>query len=93
MIKRRKHDWLQLFSDFERSDQTQSEFCKQRGINPNYFSIKLSKYKAASPSAFSRVAVECSNEQPHSLIIEIGNCKVRCPVGMSIEALAALGLT
>ena len=91
MIKRRKHDWLQLFSDFERSDQTQSEFCKQRGINPNYFSLKLSKYKTASPpSAFTRVAVESLNERAQSLIIEIGNCKIHCPVTLPAESFAAL---
>lgn len=90
MTKRRKHNWPQLFSDFEHSGQTQTEFCKQHGINPNYFSLKLSKHKAASSSAFARVAVESLNEQAQSLIIEIGNCKIHCPITMSAQSFAAL---
>lgn len=90
MTKRRKHNWPQLFSDFEHCGQTQTEFCKQHGINPNYFSVKLSKYKATSPSAFARVAVESRNEQAQSLIIEIGHCKIHCPVTMSSQSVVAL---
>ena len=90
MTKRRKHNWPQLFSNFEHSDQTQAEFCKQHGLNPNYFSLKLSKYKANSPPAFARVAVESPNEQPQSLIIETGNCKIHCPVTMPTQSLVAL---
>lgn len=90
MTKRRKHNWPQLFSEFEHCGQTQTEFCKQHGINPNYFSLKLSKHKAASPSAFARIAVEPPKAEAHGLIIEIGNCKIHCPVTMSTQSFAAL---
>ena len=90
MTKRRKYNWPELFSDFEQSGQTQAEFCKQHAINPNYFSLKLSKYKVASPSAFARVAVESRNEQAQSLIIEIGHCKIHCPITISAQSFAAL---
>lgn len=90
MSKRCKHNWPQLFSDFEHSNQTQTEFCKQHGINSNYFCLKLSKYKAASPPAFAKVAVECPNEQVQSLIIEIGNCKIHCPITIPTQSFAAL---
>ena len=91
MTKRRKYNWPQLFTDFEQSGQTQTQFCKQHGINPNYFSLKLSKSKAAtSSSAFARVAIEPPTEHAQSLIIEVGNCKIHCPLTMSTQLFAAL---
>ena len=90
MTKRRKHNWPQLFSDFEHCSQTQTEFCKQHGINPNYFSLKLSKSKAAASSAFARVAIEPPIVHTQSLIIEIGHCKIHCPATMSTQSFAAL---
>ena len=90
MTRRRKHNWPQLFADFDQSGQNQAEFCKQRGINPNYFSLKLSKHKAASPPAFARVAVDPPAEQTQCLVIEIGNCKIHCPATMSTQMFAAL---
>ncbi|WP_268987266.1 hypothetical protein [Teredinibacter turnerae] len=38
----KKHNWPQLFADYERLVLSQTEFCKHHGINPKYFSLTLS---------------------------------------------------
>ena len=37
-IYRSHAQWLELFNAFEQSDQTQTAFCIEQGINPKYFS-------------------------------------------------------
>ena len=92
MSKRRTYNWPQIFADFEQSNLTQAEFCKQRNINPNYFSLKLSRHKTkASPeSAFSKVIVQPQKAFPQRLILEVGHCRIHCPDSMSIPSLASL---
>lgn len=57
MTKHRIYNWPQLLDEFSRSKLSQVEFCKQRDINPTYFSLRLSRRKALETGAFARVVV------------------------------------
>ena len=39
-MKRSKSDWLALIEEFEHSGVTIAEFCRERAINPKYFSLR-----------------------------------------------------
>ncbi|GLS24408.1 IS66 family insertion sequence element accessory protein TnpA [Marinibactrum halimedae] len=96
MPKYRRYNWPHLLSEFEKSELTQVEFCKQHNVNPKYFSIKLSeRKKAQAKQAFATVVVQPHKEptqpQPlNNLIIEIGQCKIHCPTTMPTPNLVAL---
>ena len=40
MIRRTTEQWLALFEQHKASDLTQTEFAKQQGIDPTYFSYR-----------------------------------------------------
>ena len=89
MAKYRKHNWQEYFKAFERADLTQTEFCKQHDLNPKYFSQKLAQHKAGS-TAFAKVSIESKEPIVTGLIIEVGNCKVHCPISMPIPSFVTL---
>ncbi|WP_019604721.1 IS66 family insertion sequence element accessory protein TnpA, partial [Teredinibacter turnerae] len=64
-----KYNWPQLFADYEQSGLSQTEFCKQHGINPKYFSLKLSKRKASESSPFAKAIVQPEVEYTTSLVL------------------------
>lgn len=90
MTKQRKYDWPQLFTEFDQSGQSQTDFCKQHNINPAYFSQKLAKRKSPSVSPFSKVVLAPEVPQSSGLILEIGPCKIHCPQSMPIASLVTL---
>ncbi|WP_019605888.1 IS66 family insertion sequence element accessory protein TnpA [Teredinibacter turnerae] len=85
-----KYNWPQLFADYEQSGLSQTEFCKQHGINPKYFSLKLSKRKASEGSPFAKAIVQPEVEYTTSLVLHIGHCKILCPSTMPIPSFVAL---
>lgn len=89
MAKYRKHNWQEYFKAFERADLTQTEFCKQHDLNAKYFSQKLAQHKAGS-TAFAKVSIESKEPIVTGLIIEVGNCKVHCPISMPIPSFVTL---
>ena len=89
MATYRKRNWQELFDTFEKSDLTQTEFCKEHDLNPKYFSQKLAQHKSGS-SAFAKVSVEHKEPITTGLILEVGNCKVHCPVSMPIPSFVTL---
>ena len=86
MPKKRKYDWPALFKAFEQSGATQTQFCVDHGINPKYFSQKLSQHR--SQSSFSKVEVK--NTPLNGLTLEVGQCKIVCPSNMPLESLVFL---
>ena len=46
MATYRKYNWQEYFKEFEQANLTQTEFCKQHGLNAKYFSQKLAQHKA-----------------------------------------------
>jgi hypothetical protein len=89
MPKHRTYNWPQLLDEFSQSSLSQVEFCKQRNINPTYFSLKLSKRKALEAEAFAKVVVQ-PTQSAAGLVLEIGNCKIHCPATMPIPTLVSL---
>ena len=90
MTKRRTYNWPQLLDEFEQSKLAQVEFCKQHDVNPTYFSLKLSKRKAQETGAFAKVVVRPALPSTEGLVLEVGNCKIHCPVTMSIPSFVSL---
>ena len=90
MTKYRKHNWPELFDAFEKSGLTQTEFCKQHDINPKYFGLKLSKNKASKNTAFAKVEIEPKQAVTAGLTLEVGLCKVHCPMDMPIPSFVTL---
>jgi len=90
MSKRRRHNWPQLFVEYEQSNLSQVEFCKQHNLNPKYFSLKLSKRKTTEGSAFSQVTIQPEVNSPQGLILDVGHCKIHCPGTMPIPSFVSL---
>lgn len=38
-----KQEWINVIQEFESSGYNQTQFCKAQGLNPKYFSLKLSR--------------------------------------------------
>jgi hypothetical protein len=90
MTKRRTYNWPQLLDELSQSNLSQTEFCKQHRINPTYFSLKLSKHKALETGAFAEVVVQPTWPSIEGLVLEVGNCKIHCPVTMPITSFVSL---
>ena len=97
MATYRKYNWPELFEAFELSESTQTEFCKQRSINPKYFNIKLNQHRKVTekPSGFTRLQIAPSSHltsgtSTSQVVIEYGQCKIHCPDSMSSSAMADL---
>ncbi len=48
MSQRSKAKWLALFAEQESSGLNYTEFCKPKGINPKYFSLKRIQLKSVA---------------------------------------------
>jgi len=97
MATYRKYNWPELFEAFELSELTQTEFCKQRSINPKYFNIKLNQHRkvADEPSSFTRLHISSPNPltsvfSTSQVVIEYGQCKIHCPDSMSSSDMVDL---
>lgn len=87
----RKYNWPILLEEFESSGLTQTQFCKDKNINPRYFSLRRSKYIAAEQSSFTKVELETTLNHPSAgVTIEVGRCKIQCPPSLSAKAIAEL---
>lgn len=91
MASNRKYNWPVLLEEFENSGLTQTQFCKDKNINPRYFSVRRSKHLAAKRPGFAKVALATASSNPTTgITIEVGRCKIQCPPSLSVHALAAL---
>ena len=93
MSKYRKYDWPALFSEFEKSDLSQTDFCKARNLNPRYFNQQLSRHRKTSASPFTKAKIPPTIER--DIILTVGALRVSIPTsvdpsytGRLIKALA-----
>ena len=45
MTRRTTSDWQSLFIEHEQSGLTATVFCHERGLNPQYFSLRRKKFQ------------------------------------------------
>ncbi len=91
MASYRKYNWPVLLEEFENSGLTQTQFCKNKDINPRYFSLRRSKHLARENAGFTKVELETtSSNSTTGITIEVGRCKIKCPPSLSAQGLAAL---
>ncbi len=81
MARLNRQEWQSLIAEFESSGLSQTEFCKQRELNPKYFSLKRSKLNhqnATDVPAFSQVML--AHPKPSSASIELAFGRVTLKV-------------
>ena len=80
MARLSRQQWQSLIIEFETSGQTQTEFCKQRNLNPKYFSLKRSKLIAKDATdvpAFTEVTVERPRVSHLAIELEVGKVSLK----------------
>ena len=90
MRQYRKYDWPALLTEFEKSSLNQTQFAKEKGINPKYLCQKLKGAKEKNPKPFAKVKVETSSSTSEGITLEVGRCKMHCPNNMPLASLATL---
>ncbi len=88
MRQYRKYDWPALFVEFEQSGLNQTQFCKEKAINPKYFCQKHNEAKGKNKTPFTKV--EAQSPSSEGLTLEVGRCRIICPNSMPLHSLAAL---
>lgn len=87
MARLNRQQWLSLIAEFESSGLSQAEFCKQRELNPKYFSLKRSKLNnqdSTGVPTFSQVIL--ASPRPSSSSIELEFGRVTLKVNQSTPA-------
>lgn len=51
MIRRTRNEWILLIEEHKNSNLTATEFCKIKGIDPKYFSLKKAKLLSLEPAS------------------------------------------
>lgn len=93
MKRRTPEQWRALFTEHAASGMTMAVFCRERGINPNYFSLRRKQLGARNgvegASVFAPVAITA----PSAAMIEVqlnGEVRLRVPTTVSPHWLADL---
>ena len=87
--------WLELIEAFERSGQTQVEFCAALKLNPKYFSKRRSELLSAHPeSAFVQVQAQSIStpaaDSGASLALRFQQTELTLPLSIDPRWLAGL---
>ena len=87
--------WLELIEAFERSGQTQVEFCAALKLNPKYFSKRRSELLSAHPeSAFVQVQAQSIStpaaDSGASLALRFQQTELTLPLSVDHRWLAGL---
>lgn len=87
--------WLELIEAFERSGQTQVEFCAALKLNPKYFSKRRSELLSAHPeSAFVQVQAQSIStpaaDSGASLALRFQQTELTLPLSVDLRWLAGL---
>jgi len=93
---RRRYDWAQLVTDFEKSGLTQAEFAKRRGINvgtfrQGYYAARKRTAKGG-PVRFVPVRVGPAEARRPGLVFEarLNELSMRFEVGTDVHYVASL---
>lgn len=95
MKRRSVSEWQTLFTEHAASGMTMAAFCGERGINPNYFSLRRTQLASSAPatsptaSVFVPVALPAASAVCVDILLA-GTLQVRVPVSVTPTWLAAL---
>jgi len=89
MKRRTKDEWRELIAQQKESGQCASQFCKERGINGNYFSTIKYKLKGRNNSekGFQAVGVLSENQ---SITLRSKGVDIQIPLSVDAHWLASL---
>lgn len=90
MPKHRRYNWPKLIQEFEDSGLTQDQFCKERDLNPKYFSLRRSVLCSTDKPAFEKVSVKATPKQATGLTVQVGRCQIQCLECMPIDSFMTL---
>jgi hypothetical protein len=79
--------WRELIAEQAKSHLTATAFCKARGINPKYFSLRKGQLTKAAPSS-TFVRVQTPPPATHIIEIATGAATLRIPSGVPTQWLA-----
>jgi len=71
MPRKSKYNWPQLIQEQTVSGLSQSQFCKDRNLNPKYFSLQKSKQAKLASSSFLKAHVDVPVGRSDSSSIEL----------------------
>ena len=71
-----KHNWPELFKNFEQSGLNQTSFCKQHELNPKYFNLKYRKAKLTE-SGF--VEAKLNPKPSGNICLKMGRAELTLP--------------
>ena len=83
---RKKHDWEKLIAEQERSGQSASAFCRERGLSAKRMSVEKWRRKRPEPAFVQVRGKELTVE-----IVRPSGAVLRVPVEALKEVLEALG--
>lgn len=85
---RNKSEWQTLIKEQQKSGQTATAFCKERGVNPKYFSLKKKQLETLDGSSnFIRVV---SPTKVAGIVLSVGASTIHLPADCSTQWLADL---
>ncbi len=94
MKRRSKSEWQSLFSEQETSSLSTVAFCRERGLNPQYFGKRRRQlqdnHHLKPTSSFVPVALSAQRDAP-MLVLQRGDAlALKIPMSVSSSWLAAL---
>lgn len=87
--RRSREEWYALVQRWRRSDLTQRAFAAAEGLNENTLKWWCSRFRKESP-AFLEVVIEEPPTSAPDFQVEIGDFRVRVPVGFDAGELRRL---
>ena len=67
MTRRSQEDWRQLVAEQQASELNATDFCRERKINPKYFSLRKQRLKQSKAPAFIQAKVTTASSSQSSL--------------------------
>lgn len=90
---RTKEQWLALFTEFENSEQRQTDFCAERGINAKYFSARKHQLRHIKQADFVQVKPQPLSSQGFngaSVVLRVQSSELILPLSVEPRWLAQL---
>jgi hypothetical protein len=92
-VKRSRADWEKLISEFERSGESQQQFCTRRSVADATLQYWLRRVRrSGQEKGVSVVPVRLSDGASRRLMVEadLGSLRIRFEEGLSPEYIAAV---
>lgn len=92
--KSKRAAWFKIIEDYNTSDESQINYCKQRGINTDHFAYYLGCWRKANSKdakTTSFMELHVTDDLPDKWIINIGDgIKLEIPHAISMQQLTEL---